>query len=103
LLTYTGLFWVPSLLFVLFLFPRVAPAYRRPFWLAALIMGAVSIVMEQLFLHFEVWGFSEAVDPLVGWWVLGAPVEEYVYWFGATPFCLSVYLGYRRLLGRKDA
>lgn len=102
-MTYTALFWVPSLLFLALLFPRISPSYRKPFWLTTLIMAVVSVIMEQLFLHFEVWGFSEAVDPLIGWWVLGAPVEEYVFWFGATPFCLSLYLGYRRLLGGKDA
>ncbi len=102
LITYTVLFWVPALLFAFFLLGRLPRARRKGFWAASAAMAAVSVVMEYLFLKFDVWFFSEKIDRLVGWRIGGAPVEEFVFWFGATPFCLAVYLSYAKLF-KKDA
>ena len=63
-------------------------------------MAIALIGMEYLYLKFDVWSFSEEIDPLIGIWFGSAPIEEYVYWFGATPFCLAVYLSYKRLFER---
>lgn len=102
LVTYTVLFWVPALLFVLFGLRRQEAARRKGFWAASAAMAAVSVVMEYLFLKFDVWFFSEKIDRLLGLWIGPAPVEEFVFWFGATPFCLAVYLTYARLF-KKNA
>ncbi len=102
LITYSVLFWVPALLFIFFMLGRWDAPLRRAFWAAAAAMAAVSVVMEYLFLRFDVWFFSEKIDRLVGLRIGGAPVEEFVFWFGATPFCLAVYLSYGRLF-KKNA
>lgn len=102
LITYTLLFWLPSALFVLFLLRSFSAPTRRAYWAAAAVMAAVSVVMEYLFLHFDVWFFSQKLDHLAGLWIGSAPVEEFVFWFGATPFCLAIYLTYSRVL-KKNA
>lgn len=100
---YSTLFWLPVCLFVLFFFHRLPPGIKRSYWLTTLAMAVISVIMEHFYLKFDTWTFSERIDPLLGIWFGKAPIEEYVYWFGATPFCLSVYLLYDRLLGRKHA
>ncbi len=95
---YTVLFWVPVTLFLVFFYGKLNPETRKAFWLTTGIMAAVSVVMEYLFLKFDVWFFSQKIDRLLGFWIGSAPVEEFVFWFGATPFCLALYLTYRRFL-----
>lgn len=96
-ISYTVLFWIPSFLFVIFLYKPLEKTTKKAFWLTSFIMAVVSIIMEYLYIKFDVWSFSQNIDPLLGIWFWKAPVEEYVYWFGATPFCLSLYLAYARL------
>lgn len=100
---YSVLFWVPVCLFVLFFFGKLPPGIKRAYWLTTLAMAVISVIMEYFYLKFDTWTFSERIDPLLGIWFGKAPIEEYVYWFGATPFCLALYLLYCRLLGRKHA
>ena len=102
-ITYTALFWVPSAVFIIFLLKLFDSGLKRAFWLTTGIMGLLSIIMEYLYLKFEVWSFSEQIDPLLGLWLGPAPVEEFVFWFGATPFCLAIYLSYRKLLEKLHA
>lgn len=97
-ITYTALFWVPVALFMFFFFGSLSPERRKAFLITTLIMAAVSTIMEYFYLRFDTWSFSEKIDPLLGIWLGKAPIEEYVYWFGATPFCLSIYLVYLRLM-----
>ncbi|MBI5744628.1 MAG: hypothetical protein HY952_08775 [Elusimicrobia bacterium] len=96
LITYSILFWVPALLFIFFLLGRESAPLKKSFWGACVAMAAVSVIMEYLFLKFDVWFFSEKIDRLLGLWIGPAPVEEFVFWFGATPFCLAIYLTYRK-------
>jgi len=100
LITYSVLFWVPALLFMFFMLKKHDAPLRKSFWAASAAMAAVSVVMEYLFLKFDVWFFSEKIDRLLGIWIGAAPVEEFVFWFGATPFCLAIYLSYRRLFSK---
>jgi lycopene cyclase domain-containing protein len=102
LITYTLLFWLPAALFCAFLLGRFDAPLRKGYWAACVTMAVVSVLMEYLFLHFDVWFFSQKIDKLVGLWIGSAPVEEFVYWFGATPFCLGVYLTYSKFL-KKNA
>ena len=97
LITYTVLFWVPALLFILFILKTFDGGIKKSFWAACVAMAVVSVIMEYLFLKFDVWFFSEKIDRLIGLWFGAAPVEEFVFWFGATPFCLAVYLSYCKL------
>ena len=60
-------------------------------------MAFVLIIMEYFYIKFDVWSFSQKTDPLIGIWFWKVPIEEFVYWFGATPFCLAIYLSYKRL------
>jgi len=101
LITYFVLFWIPVLVFLLFAFRHLSLPMKKAFFSVSVIMAVFSIGMEWLYLYFDVWSFSEKTDKLLGWRIFGAPVEEYVYWFGATPFCMTLYLGYRRVLGGK--
>lgn len=97
-ITYTILFWVPVALFLFFFFRKLSPERRKAFWITTGIMAVVSVIMEYFYLKFDTWSFSEEIDPLLGLWFGKAPVEEYVYWFGATPFCLSIYLVYLKYM-----
>lgn len=103
LVTYSVLFWLPAMLLGVFLFKTLPVPLKRSFWAACFLMSLVSVAMEYLYIYFDVWSFSEKTDRLLGLWLWTAPVEEFVFWFGATPFCLAVYLGYCRLFRRKDA
>lgn len=102
LITYSILFWVPAVIFALFFLKMFDPALRKSFWTTSGVMAVVLVGMEYVFLKFDVWFFSEKIDHLVGLWIGKAPVEEFVFWFGATPFCLAVYLCYSKFL-KKNA
>ncbi|MFA6434774.1 MAG: hypothetical protein WCW52_08760 [Elusimicrobiales bacterium] len=102
-ITYSVLFWLPAVLLYVFLFKTLTAALGRSFWSACCLMALVSTVMEYLYIYFDVWSFSERTDSLLGLRLWSVPVEEFVFWFGATPFCLMMYLGYRRLFRRKNA
>jgi len=102
LITYSIVFWIPVLIFVLFFLKIFDGCLRRSFWATSAAMAVALTGMEFVFLKFDVWFFSQKIDHLAGLWIGGAPVEEFVFWFGATPFCLALYLGYSRLL-KKNA
>lgn len=86
------LFWVPGVCLMRGLWKGLSPDRRTAFWYTVGIMTVVSGLMEYAYLKADIWNFSEAIDPLLGWRIFGAPVEEFVYWFGATPFVLGLYL-----------
>ena len=94
------LFWVPGVALTIGLWKYLKPTERWAFLVTGAIMAAVSFVMEYVYLWADIWNFSEARDPLLGIRLWGAPIEEFGYWFGATPFVLSIYLLLRRFLTR---
>ncbi len=96
-LTVFLVFWVPGIALMVALYRFLGPAPRKSFWITCLIMAVVSFGMEYVYLWADIWNFSEAHDPLLGIRIWGAPIEEFTYWFGATPFCLSLYLLFQRL------
>jgi len=96
-ITYSVLFWVPVVLFSLFVLRFFESKTRKAYFFSSVIMAGVLVVMEYVCLKFDVWSFSQQTDPLLGIWIGKAPIEEFVYWFGATPFCLALYLSYKRL------
>lgn len=85
-------FWIPNVVLFLITHDRLDPLTRRAFWITQLLMLPVTIVMEYVYLKTGIWTFSEALDPLLGVRIFGAPIEEFSFWFGGTPFMLLVYL-----------
>jgi len=97
LLLYIGLFWVPIGILSLWMWGTLDPSARRAFWWAIFIMAGLTTVMEYVFMAFHIWSFSQKIDPLLGLWIAGVPIEEFVFWFGAPPLFLLIYLAMDRL------
>jgi lycopene cyclase domain-containing protein len=98
---YIWSFWVPILILLPILWRYMdAPTKKSLFISLVCISWPLSIVMEYVYLKLDVWDFSEAWDPLLGIKLFGAPIEEFVFWFGAPVIILLVYTGLD-LLDRK--
>jgi len=95
------LFWVPGAALMTIAWKGLTFPQRKSFWITSAVMAVASFGMEYVYLWADIWSFSEAHDPLLGITVFGAPIEEFAFWFGATPFCLSLYLVTGRFLGLK--
>jgi lycopene cyclase domain-containing protein len=95
-------YWLPILILSMVVLPREEYAMRKAFVGTVIIMLPVTILFEYIGLYLDIWNFSEEQSKLWGFKILGAPVEEFVFWFGATPLCLLLYLYYRRLIKRSD-
>lgn len=97
------LFWIPSVI-MLILNGKWLTKNRlwKPFLLTNLFLGIVSIYFEFSSLGIDVWGFSEdhhkllPIPKIMG----SAPIEEFMFYFGATPFCLLIYICFFRLVKR---
>ncbi|MDE2290726.1 MAG: lycopene cyclase domain-containing protein [Elusimicrobia bacterium] len=94
-------FWVPSAVLAAREWPRLTDARREAFGAALAVIWPMSVVMEYVYLHFQIWTFSERLDPLLGPRIHGAPIEEFCFWLGAPVFILLVYCAWRR--GRREA
>lgn len=90
-LTCVLMFWVPGVALVFGLWRGRPRHEHRAFWLTCALVAVLSFGMEFVYLWADIWSFSEADDPLLGITIFGAPLEEFTYWFGASPFLLSVY------------
>ncbi len=99
------LFWVPSALLYLasFSYLRARPNYHKAFWVTFAVMIPVTTGFEYVALALDIWNFSEQVDKLLGWRWFGVPVEEFVFWYGCAPFCVLLYVYYKRLMEKPDA
>lgn len=102
-ITYTVLFWIPAAVLMLALFRGEPPALKKAFWASAVLIAITTTIMEYVYLGLDVWSFSQKTDKLIGIWFGPAPIEEFVFWYGAPPFCMSVYLAWCRLFGGKNA
>ncbi|MCB4757030.1 MAG: hypothetical protein LHV69_08420 [Elusimicrobia bacterium] len=85
-------FWIPVLALGFFLRHRLDPLTKKAFWITLLIMLPVTTLMEYVYLWTDIWSFSEEMDPLLGIWIFGAPIEEFSFWYGGPPFMLLTYL-----------
>lgn len=94
------LYWVPAAGLALWNWRAMSRAHRRAFWIVSSVMAAVTFGMEYVYLWADIWSFSEARFPLIGLWIGKAPVEEFVFWWGATPFVLGLYVAFQ---GRRRA
>src|SRR5690606_32114134 len=70
--------------------PRVAFRTR---WGALLptigVVGLLFVAWDVVFTHLGVWGFHGRY--LVGWWVLGLPIEEWLFFFTVPYACVFLY------------
>lgn len=90
-------FWLPIAILAPLTLPRLDETSRRAFWLTLALFYPLAAGMEYVYLYFDVWTFSEKIDPLLGVRVYGAPIEEFVWWFGAVPFAMLVYFAFCRV------
>jgi len=89
-LTCICLFWIPGIALIAANWRRLDRLQRRSFWILAAIMAVVTFGMEYVYLWADIWDFEKRY-PLLGLEIMGAPIEEFTFWFGATPFVLGVY------------
>ncbi|OVE77929.1 hypothetical protein BVX98_01640 [bacterium F11] len=101
LITYILLFWVPVLIMGFFLHKKVNSVTKKAFWITFAIMTVATFVMEYIYLWLDVWTFSEMIDPLLGIELWGVPIEEFVFWWGASPLFLLMYASYSFLFPQK--
>ncbi|HEX2958240.1 MAG TPA: hypothetical protein VHO70_15505 [Chitinispirillaceae bacterium] len=85
-------FWIPITILSVMLLPEVSPAMRKAFLATCVILIPVTVAFEYIGLLLDIWNFSEEYSRLWGVRLFGAPVEEFIFWFGATPLCLLLYL-----------
>jgi lycopene cyclase domain-containing protein len=89
------LFWVPAAILYTSLFRKLDRKEHIAFWGSVALMLPVTFAFEYVCLVLDVWSFDQSRQKLWGLWIGPAPVEEFIFWFGATPFCLMVYCWYR--------
>ncbi len=96
-------FWLPVLVLCPVVLVREGPLMRKAFFSTCLLLLPLTVGFEYLSLYFDIWNFSQEHSRLWGIYILDAPVEEFIFWFGATPLCLLLYLYYRQLFaGRTE-
>lgn len=94
-------FWLPVAIMSLLMKGKWPPLALKSFWISLAILTPATFAMEYVFLWTDIWTFSEELDPLLGIYIFGVPVEEFSFWFGASPFILLSYLLFCRLFPRK--
>ena len=107
------LFWVPVV--VMFIGNRAWLIRRNlllPLLSAATVLAVVAVYFEYAALGIGVWNFSEEhhlllrtifKNPGFPFAIYGAPVEEFMFWFGATPFCILLYCSFWRLIKPEES
>ena len=90
-LTCVFLFWIPGAALCAVNWRRLDRLQRKAFGILCAVLAVVTFAMEYVYLAADIWSFSEAHYPLLGIVIMGAPIEEFTFWFGATPFVLGVY------------
>jgi lycopene cyclase domain-containing protein len=95
-------FWIPILLLSIFLLPRVSSSMRKAFFVTCIVLVPVTVAFEYIGLILDIWNFSEEYSRLWGVKLFGAPVEEFIFWFGATPLCLLLYLYFTNAIEAKN-
>jgi lycopene cyclase domain-containing protein len=87
----------------LYAWKKLSPSSKKGFWRTVFVFTPLTFVMEYVFMWADVWNFSEAQDPLIGIWLWGVPIEEFSFWFAATPFILLVYICFTTLLCKRKS
>lgn len=95
-------FWVPIALMGLFLIGKLDPTAKKAFWVTIALLLPLAFAMEYVYLALDIWTFSEAMDPLLGLSLWGAPIEEFFFWFGGVFFILLLYLSFDSLFKKRS-
>jgi len=67
------------------------------------VSNIMTLIIEYLYVKTDIWGFSKAYQPnLVGIEVLGAPIEEYVFWAMAPLATISAFVYYVNYLPNRN-
>jgi lycopene cyclase domain-containing protein len=93
----TVLFWMPAALLLAMnwrwiLRKRIA----FPIFSSLAILALFSFFFEYVALGMGVWHFG-GPENYLGPGIWGAPIEEFLFYWGAAPFCLFMYLHFYRL------
>ena len=96
-LTTVLVFWLPIAALAAFSWSRLSRLDKKSFWWTNALLLVLTSIMEKIYRTTRIWTFSQDVDPLLGPKLWGEPVEEFIFWLGATPFMLLVYLTARAL------
>jgi len=86
----------------IFLWRTLDAPTKKAFWKTMVVMTGATFLMEFVYLRLDIWTFSEAIDPLIGIGIWGVPVEEFVFWFGASPLFILTYFMFSRLWPAKQ-
>jgi lycopene cyclase domain-containing protein len=95
-------FWIPIALLSIFILPKISSSMRKAFFATCVVLVPVTVAFEYIGLSLDIWNFSEEYSKLWGIKLFGAPVEEFIFWFGATPLCLLLYLCFTSTKGVKN-
>lgn len=93
------LFWFPVLIMLAVNFKWLWDhELLKPFLYANLVMVIVAFFFEYVSIGMKVWDFSQEHHKLLGINVIGLPIEEFMFWFGATPFSILLFFSFYRIL-----
>jgi lycopene cyclase domain-containing protein len=95
-------FWIPIVLLSICVLPKTSPTMRTAFFTTCIVLIPVTIAFEYVGLQLDIWNFSEEYSKLWGVRVAGAPIEEFIFWFGASPLCLLLYLYFSECLEKRN-
>jgi lycopene cyclase domain-containing protein len=95
-------FWLPVAALASLIWNRVSRLDKKAFWYTVFLLTGLTTMMESIYVSTRIWTFSEKLDRLLGPRIRGVPIEEFSFWYGATPFMLLVYLTVRYLRRPKE-
>ncbi len=86
--------WGVAAAVMLWAWPRLDKSWRLTASLTAVLVMVLQVGNEVLsFNLFKAWSFSLEHNRLIGWNILGAPAEEYLFWFAFAWFLPFLYSG----------
>ena len=94
-------FWLPAIFMFGYVYRRLTALQMRAFWINAAIWCVITFLFEYATLAMDIWNFSEVFSPLIGLYIWGVPIEEFLFWFGASFFFPILYLFLNELFPKK--
>jgi lycopene cyclase domain-containing protein len=96
-------FWIPAALLLAMNWKWIArKRIAFPFFTSLAIGAIIAFFFEYVALGMGVWYFGPP-ENYVGPGIWGAPIEEFLFYWGAAPFCLLLYLYFYRLFEPEPA
>jgi hypothetical protein len=98
------LFWYPTMIMLAANWKWMSDKRLwRPFLQVNGYLAIFSVYFEYASLGLSIWGFNQSHHKLLDIpTLMGAPIEEFMFYFGATPFCLLLYFTFYRII-KSDA